>query len=135
VILLIVAALDARRLRILSAAAVEFGLETLVEVHDRAELDLAISLEPALIGVNNRNLATLQTDLAVARGLAPFLPPDRLCIAESGIRSRADIEALQALGYRGFLIGETLLRAPDPGARLRSLLNTDGLPTDRTENN
>jgi len=122
VVLLIVAALDRERLHELFATALAYGLEVLVEVHNPAELEVALALEQAIIGVNNRNLRTLETNLDVARALARAIPADRIAIAESGIKSRADIESLAALGYRGFLIGETLLRAPDPGAALRYLL-------------
>ncbi len=122
VVLLIAAGLEPDRLRLLCALAAEFGLEPLVEVHGRAELEQALALDGPILGVNSRDLATLKTDLAVARGLAPHLPAGRPCIAESGIRSRRDIADLQALGYQGFLVGETLLRAPDPGVALRALL-------------
>ncbi len=132
-VLLIAAALEPRRLRTLYELAVELGLEALVEVHTREELAAVVPLTQALIGVNSRDLATLKTDLAVARGLAPFLPPGRLGIAESGIRERKDINELLALGYGGFLIGETLMRAPDPGAMLRSLLTAEGLSREDTE--
>ncbi len=121
-ILLIVAALDPERLRVLHALATELGLQTLVEVHNRAELAPALALDKAIIGVNSRNLVTLQTDLAVARDMAQFLPLGRLYIAESGIRDRRDIDVLRALGYGGFLIGETLMRAADPGVVLGALL-------------
>lgn len=121
-VLLIAAALEPRRLRALSTLATDIGLEVIVEVHSRKELEQAISLEQAIIGVNSRDLVTLKTDLAVARRLAPFLPPGRLCIAESGIRDRRDIEELQALGYQGFLIGESLMKSPNAGATLRSFL-------------
>ena len=79
------------------------------------------ALPDAIVGVNSRNLKTLKTDLDVARGLAARVPPGRLAIAESGIRSRAEVVDLQALGYAGFLIGESLLAAPDAGAKLRAL--------------
>lgn len=121
-ILLIAAALDPRRMRALYALAGELGLEVLVEVHTRAELEPALALDKAVIGVNSRNLATLQTDLQTARGLAPHLPAGRPCVAESGIRGRRDIDELRALGYGGFLVGETLMRAADPAAALRALL-------------
>ncbi len=121
-VLLIVAALGPERLRVLYTLATELGLGVLVEVHSRAELAPALALEKAIIGVNSRNLVTLKTELAVARGLAQYLPPGRLCIAESGIRDHRDIGELRSLGYGGFLIGETLMRAADPGAALRALL-------------
>jgi indole-3-glycerol phosphate synthase len=122
VVLLIVAALDPSALRALHDAIRQYGMETLVEAHDEAELEEALTLEDALVGVNSRNLKTLRTDLAVAERLAARIPRDRLAIAESGIRTRADMDRLSAVGYRGFLIGESLLRAPDPGDALRRLL-------------
>ncbi len=115
-VLLIVAGLDDAALRALYETALEVGLEPLVEIHSPADLDRARPLERAILGVNSRDLNTLKTDLAVARALAPRLPPGRPAVAESGIRTRADVEALWALGYRGFLVGETLLRAGDPAA-------------------
>jgi len=119
-VLLIAAALDVRTLRELYELATDLGLEVIVEAHTREELDRAALLEKAILGVNSRNLTTLKTDLSVARRLAPFLPPGRLCIAESGIRTRRDIEELRALGYQGFLIGESLMKSPDAGKQLRS---------------
>lgn len=119
-VLLIVAALDQESLQKLYATATEIGLDVIVEVHTREELKRAVPLDKAILGVNNRDLTTLKTDLSVARRLAPFLPKDRLCIAESGIRTRGDIEALHALGYEGFLIGESLMKSSDVGKQLRS---------------
>ena len=123
VILLIVAALDAKLLRTLYDEAVACGLTVLVESHTAEELKRALELEKAILGVNSRNLKTLKTDLAVARELAAMIPKNRLAIAESGIRTRADIEALERLGYRGFLIGEVLMSAPDPAAKLKVLVH------------
>ncbi len=123
-ILLIVAALDPIQLRDLIQAAIAYRLEPLIEVHDEHELERALELPPTvLIGVNSRNLKTLVTDLAVARRLSQLIPADRLSIAESGIRSAADIHTLKACGYRGFLIGERLLQQGDPGENLHGLCN------------
>ena len=122
VILLIVAALDSSTLHELHAAATELGLDVLAEAHTAAEVDIALGLEGAIVGVNSRNLKTLKTDLAVARELAARIPSECASIAESGIRTRADIEGLAALGYGGFLIGESLVGSADPGAKLRELL-------------
>ena len=122
VILLIVAALGKDLLRTLHREALAWGLEVLVEAHTAAELKQALALEKAIIGVNSRNLKTLKTDLAVARDLAGLIPAGRLAVAESGIRTRADIETLERLGYRGFLIGESLMSAPDPAAKLNELI-------------
>jgi indole-3-glycerol phosphate synthase len=124
VVLLIVAALDVRRLKTLYDVAVGYGLDVLVESHTADELRRALELEKAIIGVNSRNLKTLKTDLAVARELATLIPRDRLAIAESGIKTRADIEELERLGYRGFLIGESLLSAGDPATKLAGLVHS-----------
>ncbi len=126
VVLLIVAALEPEALRTLWQTACACGLEVLAEAHTAAELDRALALPDALIGVNSRNLSTLQTDLGVAHGLARSIPADRLAIAESGIRTRAEVEGLEAAGYRGFLVGETFMRQPDPGVALKELLQRQG---------
>ena len=122
VVLLIVAALDKTLVAELFALACTLGLDVLVESHTAAEVEIALALEGAIIGVNSRDLKTLQTDLAIARGLAGMMPPDRLCIAESGIKTRDEIDELEQLGYKGFLVGETLMRGDDPAVELRTLL-------------
>jgi indole-3-glycerol phosphate synthase len=122
VILLIVAALDKSLLQDLYETSMGYGLEVLVEAHTKSELDTAISLEKAIIGVNSRNLKTLKTDLATARELAKSIPKDRVAIAESGIKTRDDIDMLEKAGYRGFLIGEAIMTAGDPGRILNSFL-------------
>jgi indole-3-glycerol phosphate synthase len=124
VALLIVAALEEPELRDLYACARGYGLDVLAEAHTAAELDLALELPEAIVGVNSRDLKTLRTDLAVARELAGRIPAGRLSIAESGIRARTDIESLEALGYDAFLVGESILRAADPAAKLRELLGS-----------
>ncbi len=121
-ILLIVAALGHDELQALYGAARELRLEVLVESHTADELARALALPEAIIGVNSRNLKTLKADLAVAHELAAQIPADRLGIAESGISQRSEIEALQACGYRGFLIGEALVSDDDPAGRLAELL-------------
>jgi len=121
-VLLIMAALSDSGAAELAAAAAELGLEVLVEVHDGAELDRALRLGVRMIGINNRNLKTLETDLRTAESLAPKVPSDRLVVAESGIRSAADLDRLAAAGARCFLVGETLLREPDLAAATRRLL-------------
>ncbi len=128
-ILLIVAALDDVELRDLYDAALGQGLEVLVESHTEPELDRALALEQAIIGVNSRDLKTLRTDLDVARRLARRIPAGRLGIAESGIRRRSEIEDLERHGYRGFLIGEALVRETDPGGRLAELLGRGESPS------
>ncbi|MFC1497361.1 indole-3-glycerol phosphate synthase TrpC [Verrucomicrobiota bacterium] len=122
VILLIVAALDEKQLQVLYEASVECGLEVLAEVHAEEELKAALALERVIIGVNSRNLSTLETDLSVARGLAEKIPESSITIAESGIHSRMDIENLEQAGYNGFLIGEALMSNQRPGEQLSSFL-------------
>ncbi len=126
-ILLIMAALSDTEAAELAAAAAELGLDVLVEIHDGAELDRALRLPARLIGINNRNLKTLETDLRTAESLAPEVPPDRIVVAESGIAEPADLDRLAAAGARCFLVGESLMREPDVTAATRRLL---GLPAD-----
>ncbi len=121
-VLLIVAALTAAELRDLHEFASSLGLAVLVEVHDAQELDLAISAGAAIIGVNNRNLQTFEVSLETSLRLAARMPAGSLCVSESGIRSRADIDLLRSAGYSAFLIGETLMRATSPEVALKQLL-------------
>lgn len=122
VVLLIAAALDPEQCRTLCQDSRELGLEVIVEVHSLAEVAAAAACTDAIIGVNNRNLKTLKTDLRVAMDAVASLPDRRVCIAESGIRSAGDIVMLQTAGYRGFLIGESLLRESSPGRALVKLI-------------
>lgn len=122
VILLITAGLEDHLLKELYNIALEIGLEVIAEVHTPAELDRVLPLDQAILGVNSRDLNTLETDLAVARELAPLIPPGRLAIAESGIKNRSDVADLQARGYKGFLIGETLMKSGNVPATLRELM-------------
>ncbi len=122
VILLIVAGLDPSELIDLAAEAQTLGLDVLVEAHTEDECELALSCPDCIVGINSRNLKTLKTDLAVAETLASAIPSDRLSIAESGIKTREDVIRLQAKGYKGFLIGESLLRHDSPGTALKTLL-------------
>lgn len=112
-VLLIAAGLAPALLRELYAEALAAGLDAIAEVHTAAELETVLPLQEAIIGVNNRDLNTLKTDISVSRLLAARIPAERAAISESGIRTRAEIVELEALGYTGFLIGETLLRAAD----------------------
>jgi indole-3-glycerol phosphate synthase len=121
-ILLILACLSDDQAAELEAAAVEFGLDVLAEVHDAAELDRALRLRTRLIGINNRNLKTLTTDLQTTIELAARVPADRLVISESGLRTRADLDRMEAAGARCFLVGESLLRQADVEAATRQLL-------------
>jgi indole-3-glycerol phosphate synthase len=121
-ILLILAALTDSEARDLEALARALDMDVLAEVHDQREADRALGLETQLIGINNRNLKTLVTDLAVTESLAPQVPADRFLIAESGIRSNDDLRRLAAVGAQCFLVGESLLRQPDVTAATRTLL-------------
>jgi indole-3-glycerol phosphate synthase len=106
----------------LEAAATEYGLDVLVEVHDRAELERALRLNTPLLGVNNRNLKTLVTDLGTTLELARHVPQDRMIVCESGLKTHADLQRMAAAGARSFLVGESLLRQDDIEAAARSLL-------------
>jgi indole-3-glycerol phosphate synthase len=122
-ILLIAACLSVDQMLDLEALAVRLGMAVLVEVHDAAELKSALALKTPLIGINNRNLRTFETRLETTLGLLAMVPADRLVITESGIASREDVERLRSRGVHAFLVGETFMRAPDPGAALASLFN------------
>jgi indole-3-glycerol phosphate synthase len=122
-ILLIVAALEQRELVALAKRAGELNLDVLCEVHDEEELGRALDVGCEMIGVNSRDLKTFKVDLNVALRLAQMLPLGVVAIAESGIETGADISRLRAVGYNGFLIGETLMRAPRPGETLKALLS------------
>jgi len=121
-ILLIAAMLDLPGLRDLSALAQELGLDVLLEVHDEREMETALKTDCGLIGINNRNLRTFETSLTTTERLAPLVPPERLIVAESGINTRKDIELLTCAGAKAFLVGESLMRETDIGAKLRELL-------------
>lgn len=120
--LLIVRALLPDDLKRLLDAAAEARVQTLVEVHDAAEADRAVGAGAACIGVNNRDLQTFHTSLDVSLRLRPRIPPDRVTVSESGLRVPADLRRVAAAGFDAALLGEALLRAPDPGAHLASLL-------------
>jgi indole-3-glycerol phosphate synthase len=121
-ILVIMAAVDDALADELMAQAAFWGLDVLVEVHDEAELERAIKLDALLIGVNNRSLATFETELATTERLAALVPTDRLLVSESGISTHADIERLQRAGARAFLVGESLMREADVAGATRRLL-------------
>jgi indole-3-glycerol phosphate synthase len=127
-VLLIVAALEQSELVSLIRRASESDLDVLCEVHDEEELQRAIDAGCNLIGVNNRDLATFRVSLETAFGLAERIPAGVFAVAESGIESGADIARLRAAGYKGFLIGESLMRAKSPGGALKSLLAEAALP-------
>ncbi len=115
-VLLIVAGLDDATMRDLADEAARFELDTLVEVHDEDELVRAIALKPSIVGINNRDLRTFETDLGVTTHLLPGVPAGMLVISESGVHEPSDIAELHAQGARGFLIGEALMRSSDPAA-------------------
>jgi indole-3-glycerol phosphate synthase len=123
-LLLIVALLDSERLRMLRGEIENLGMEALVEVHDEADLDKALECGATLIGVNSRDLRTFDVSLDTALRLAPRIPRSAVAVAESGIRSQDDVRRLWDAGFRGFLIGEQLMRAASPGAELRKLKPT-----------
>lgn len=123
-VLLILAALDDRDARSLEAMALDYGMDVLVETHDAAEVERALGLRSRLIGINNRDLKTLKTDLATTEKLARAIPDDRILVSESGIRSPADLARLSDAGADAFLIGESLLREPDVAVATRVLLET-----------
>ena len=128
-VLLIAAALDDASLSRLLAAADRWELAALVEVHDTMELTRALEAGSRIVGVNNRNLRTLEISIDTAFSLAGAIPDDRLAVAESGIREGADLRALRHAGYDAFLVGERLMTASDPGEALRALL-ADAEPQD-----
>jgi indole-3-glycerol phosphate synthase len=119
--LLITGALDDRALCCLIARGRQLGLALLVEVHDRQELDRALEAGASIVGVNSRNLRTLAVDLELHDALAAAIPDSVVAVAESGIKTHADIERLTACGYDAFLVGERLIGQPDPGAALEEL--------------
>jgi len=125
-VLLIVAMLDDGSLRRLARAAGDLGLAALVEVHSSRELESARDAGADIIGVNSRDLRTLAVDVRICDALIQEAPPGCVMVAESGIRSREDVDRLAASGYRAFLIGERLMTAPDPAGALAGLVGTTG---------
>jgi len=124
-VLIIMAAVDDALAAELEAAALHYGMDAILEVHDEAELARALKLKSPLIGVNNRNLKTLVTDLAVTERLAALLPENRVLIAESGLKSVTDLKRLSRVGARRFLIGEALMKQPDVEAATRAILGLE----------
>jgi len=122
-ILLIAGCLAENEMSRLETLAQDLGMAVLVEVHDAEELQAALALRTPLLGINNRNLRTFETRLETTLDLLPRIPSDRIVVAESGIRSRADVERLRAKGVNTFLVGEAFMRAPDPGAALAALFS------------
>lgn len=120
-ILLIVAALDDSQLSELNAAAIELGLDVLVEVHNRDELERSLPLGNTLVGINNRDLHTFDTSLNNTFQLLEFIPDDRIVVTESGIHAAEDVAIMREHGVDAFLVGEAFMRADDPGEKLREL--------------
>lgn len=120
-VLLIVAALEDSQMAELNAAALELGMDILIEVHDRSELERSLELGNTLVGINNRDLHSFDTRLATTWDLLPHIPADRLVVTESGIHSTEDVAAMREQGVHGFLVGEAFMRADDPGARLAEM--------------
>ena len=121
-ILIIVAALGDGAMAEIEAAALDHGMDVLVEVHNEAELERAARLQSRLIGINNRDLKRFVTDLATTERLAPLAPEGTLLVSESGINAHADLQRLARSGIRTFLVGESLMRQPDVAAATRLLL-------------
>lgn len=120
-ILLIVAALDHGLMAELEACAHELGMGVLVEVHDADELDAALRLKTAMLGINNRNLRTFETSLQTTIGLLPRIPSNKLVVTESGILTPNDVNQMRDADVHAFLVGEAFMRAPDPGVELSRL--------------
>lgn len=121
-ILLIAAILDGPRLNDLLKVAYSLGLDAMVEIHDREDLEKSLCYDVRMLGVNNRSLRTLETTLQTSFYLASDLPKEITLVSESGIRTREDIERLRAAGFHAFLIGEELMKAEDEGKALRALI-------------
>jgi len=121
-LLLIIAILKPGELKELLFLSHQLGMKCLVEVHNEAELAVALRTEARIIGINNRNLDTLEVDLNTTKRLRPFIPSDRIVVSESGIRSHADVEMLRHLRVDAILVGEALMSAPDIAAKMEELL-------------
>ena len=121
-VLLIIALLNQNEVLERYKLATQLGLSVLVEVHNQSEFDEAVSLECPIIGINNRDLETLQTDLSIAKRLVQSRPTEALLVAESGIENQQTIQELRALGFEGFLVGTSLMRAGTPGLSLSQLV-------------
>lgn len=124
-ILLIVAALEGTQMQDMYTLAKSLGMDVLIEVHDKHELERALTLNPEMIGVNNRNLKTLEVDIQTSYDLADIMPKNCLKVAESGITTHTEIKKLQDFGYNTFLIGESLMRQNNVTHATRNLLGTE----------
>ncbi len=131
-VLLIVAALDDELLQAFYRIAQDIGMDVLVEIHDAPELDRALRLEPTLLGINNRNLRTFDTHLSTTLDLLAEVPKQCTVVTESGIATRDDVRLMRDHGVDCFLVGETFMRAPDPGQKLAELFANNPPLADRT---
>lgn len=120
-VLLIVAALADEQMRELAETAAEVGVDVLVEVHDRAELERALELDTRLVGINNRDLHSFDMRLETTLALLPYIPADRVVVTESGIHTREDVALMRSNNVHAFLVGEAFMRAEEPGEKLREL--------------
>lgn len=121
-LLLIVAILKPTKLQELLQLSHELHMSCLVEVHNEAEVEIALKSEAKIIGINNRDLTTFSMDFATTERLRPLIPPDRIVVSESGVKERKDIERLRQLGINAVIVGESLMSAPDISAKMRELL-------------
>ncbi|NLZ11237.1 MAG: indole-3-glycerol phosphate synthase TrpC [Alcaligenaceae bacterium] len=120
-ILLIVAALSPNQLHEMEALAMELGMDVLVEVHDRDELDVALQMKTRLLGINNRNLRTFEVSLQNTIDMLPLIPNDKLVVTESAILAKEDVDLMRSHNVNAFLVGERFMRAEDPGLALKEL--------------